>query len=66
MKCPYCEEMLNRDSVISHLTVRHEVGLRDAMRWAGLHIDVGFAGQGDGCGKASTSSPATWIGREKP
>lgn len=48
VKCPRCSELLNRDSAISHLTVVHQVGLRDAVRWAGLNVDVNLVGQGDG------------------
>lgn len=48
VKCPKCPEMLNRESAISHLTVRHQMGLRDAMRWAGINVDVNLVGQGDG------------------
>ena len=62
-KCPKCGETLNVSTVIHHLTVVEGWGLREASRWAALHVDVGFAGQGDGVGQTrATSSPATWIG----
>ena len=43
-RCPQCSVMLNSDSAISHLTVDHRMSLREAKRWAGLHL--GVLGQG--------------------
>ena len=43
-RCPVCGKPLDRDNVIHELTVVHGWGLRDAKRWAGLHL--GLLGQG--------------------
>jgi hypothetical protein len=48
-KCPRCGEVLNADNAISHLTVKHQVPLREAYRWAGFNL--GVLGQADGMGQ---------------
>lgn len=40
VKCPECSVMLNRDSVIHHLTVDHQWSLKVALRWAGLRLGL--------------------------
>ena len=48
-KCPKCSELLGYYSAVSHLTTVHGMPLREAVRWAGLHL--GLLGGGDGKGE---------------
>ena len=59
VKCPKCPEMLNASGAIHHLTVVHQMGLREAYRWAGFNL--GVLGESDGLGqvRGATCSPAT-------
>jgi|WetSurMetagenome_2_1015567.scaffolds.fasta_scaffold161841_2 hypothetical protein len=59
-KCPKCPEMLNADSAISHLTVGHQMPLREAYRWAGLHL--GVLGQSDGMGQSRVARTCITCG----
>lgn len=47
-KCPRCGEALSYGDAVHHLTVIHQMSLREAVRWAAC---VGVLGQGDGMGQ---------------